>query len=157
MLKERILKIKRGQENYPINTTHLFSTNALVNDHNNTIYQGSHTDKAEIKCIDIIIGDMSDDLQKKMKDKIPDDPSKTMGLYNVVLIAVGAKYDLTANVNVTDGMTNGAECIIEKIDYRIVNSNRPSIIWVSFPQTNIGKNHRKEYAHLFTNNEDKTV
>ena len=63
--------------------------------------------KAEIKCIDIIVGDMSDDLKKKMKDKIPDDPSKTMGIYNVVLIAVGAKYDLTANVNVTDGRTNG--------------------------------------------------
>ena len=74
---------------------------------------------------------MSDDL-KKMKDKIPDDPSKTMGSYNVVLIAVGAKYDLTANVNVTDGMTNGAECIREKIDYRVINSNGPSIIWVSF-------------------------
>ena len=103
VLKERILKIKPGRENYPINTTHLFSTNALVNDHNNTIYQASHNEKAEIKCIDIIVGDMSDDLKKKMKEKIPDDPSKTMGLYNVVLIAVGAKYDLTANVNVTDG------------------------------------------------------
>ena len=68
----------------------------------------------------------------------------------------GAKYDLTANVNVTDGMTNGAECIVEKIDYRVTNSNRPSIIWVSFPQTNIGKSYRKEYAHLYTNNEDKT-
>ena len=89
---------------------------------------------------------MSDALKKKMKEKIPDDPSKTMGLYTVVLIAVGAKYDLTANVNVTDGMTNGAECIVEKIDYRVTNSNRPSIIWVSFPQTNIGKSHRKEYA-----------
>lgn len=53
-------------------------------------------------------------------------------------------------------MTNGGECIIEKIDYRVINSNRPSIIWVAFPQTNIGKNHRKEYPHLFKNNEDKT-
>ena len=55
VLKERILKIKPCQENYPINMTHLFSTNALVNDHNNTIYQSSHTDKAEIKCIDIML------------------------------------------------------------------------------------------------------
>ena len=101
---------------------------------------------------------MSDALKKKMKEKIPDDPSKTMGLYTVVLIAVGAnsKYDLTENVNVTDRMTNGAECIVEKIDYRVTNSNRPSIIWVSFPQANIGKSRRKEYAHLYTNNEDKT-
>lgn len=27
---------------------------------------------------------------------------------------------------------------------------------MSFPQTDIGKNHRKEYAHLLTNNEDET-
>ena len=98
VLKERILKIRPGQENYPINMTHLFSTNAQVNNHNNTIYQASHTDKAQIKCIDIVVGDMSDALKKKIKEKIPDDPSKTMGLYTVVLIAVGAKYDLTANV-----------------------------------------------------------
>ena len=26
-----------------------------------------------------------------------------------------AKYDLTTNVSVVDGMTNGAECIIKKI------------------------------------------
>ena len=88
VLKERILKIRPGQENYPINMTHLFSTNAQVNNHNNTIYQASHTDKPQIKCIDIVVGDMSDALKKKMKEKIPDDPSKTMGLYTVALIAV---------------------------------------------------------------------
>lgn len=75
---------------------------------------------------------MFDDLKKKMKDKILDDFSKIMGLYNVVLIVVGVKYDLIVNVNVIDGMINGVECIIEKIDYRIVNFNRLSIIWVFF-------------------------
>ena len=55
VLKERILKLRPGQENYPINMTHLFSTNAQVNNHNNTIYQASHTDKAQIKCIDIVV------------------------------------------------------------------------------------------------------
>ena len=35
VLKERILKIKPDEKNYPINKTHLYSTNAQVNDHNN--------------------------------------------------------------------------------------------------------------------------
>ena len=65
VLKERILKIRPGQENYPINMTHLFSTNAQVNNHNNTIDQASHTDKAQIKCIDIVVGDMSDALKRR--------------------------------------------------------------------------------------------
>jgi len=62
--KESILKIKPSQKNYPISTTHLFSANAQVNDHNNTISQASHTDKAQIKCIDIVVGDKFDDLKK---------------------------------------------------------------------------------------------
>lgn len=74
-----------------------------------------------------------------MKEKVPDDPTKTMGLYSLVQIATGAKYDLTSNIDVTDGLTNGAECIIENIDYRVVNSSRPSIIWVSFSDSGIGK------------------
>ena len=156
VLKERILKIKPGEKNYPINKTHLYSTNAQVNDHNNTIYQAAHTQKAQIKCIDIVVGDLSDDLKNKVKEKIPDDPTKTMGLYSVVSIAVGAKYDLTTNVNITDGMTNGAECLIEKIDYRVKDSTRPSIIWVSFPQASIGQNQRNQFAHLFTKNMDRT-
>ena len=58
--------------------------------------------------------------KKQMKNKIPDDPTKTLGLYSVVSIATEAKYDLTTNIDVTDGLTNGAgaDCVIENIDYR---------------------------------------
>ena len=66
-----------------------------------------------------------------------------------------AKYDLTTNVDVTDGLTNGAECIIEEIDYRGENSTRPSIIWVSFPHPDIGKKQRREHAHLYNTNINK--
>ena len=31
------------------------------------------------KGVDIVIGDISDDLKKQMRDKIPNDPTKTMG------------------------------------------------------------------------------
>ena len=37
--------------------------------------------KAQTKALDIVIGDISDDLKKQMKNKIPDDPTKTMGLF----------------------------------------------------------------------------
>ena len=119
------------------------------------MYQAAHTQKAQIKCIDIIVGDVSDELKNKVKEKIRDDPTKTMGLHNVS-IAVGAKYNLTTNVNVIDGMTNGAKCVIEKIDYRVKDSTRPSVIWISFPKASIGQNHRNEFAHLFTKNMDRT-
>ena len=99
---------------------------------------------------------ISDELKERMKKLIPNDPTKTMGLFTVCAILQGAKYDLTTNVSVVDGMTNGAECIIQKIDYRVPGSLRPSIIWVSFQENSIGNEYRKEYSYLYNHTTDKT-
>ena len=139
ILKQRLLNIGPEEDTctYPMNMTHLFTTNASVDAHNYALYTISKTDKAHIKAVDIIVGDISDDLKKQMKNKIPDDPTKTLGLHSLVSVATKAKYDLTTNIDVTDGLTNGTECVIENIDYRVPNSTRPSIIWVSFPHPDI--------------------
>ena len=155
VLKQRLTTVSPGNANYPMNITHLFSTNASVDAHNNALYTLSKTNKAQIKAVDIIIGDISDELKNEMKNKIPDDPTKTMGLYSVVSIATVAKYDLTTNIDVTDGLTNGAECVIEDIDYRVENSTRPSIIWVSFPHPDIGRKQHREHAHLYNTHINK--
>ena len=96
-LKERLLQTVPGDENYPMETTHLFTTNASVNAHNNSMYAKCESDKCQIRAIDIVVGDISDDLKKQMKDKIPNDPTKTMGLYSLTSIATNAKYDLTTD------------------------------------------------------------
>ena len=65
-----------------MNMTHLFPTNASVDAHNDVL---SKADKAQIQeAVDIIVGDISDELKKQIKIKIPDDPSKTMSLYSLV-------------------------------------------------------------------------
>ena len=108
-----------------MNSTHLFSTNMAVDQHNHDIFRKSTNEKV---AIDIILGDLSDELKERLKKQIPNDPSKTMGLYSVCSILEDAKYDLTTNMSVLDGMTNGAECTIKKVDYQIPGSSRPSII-----------------------------
>ena len=149
VLKERILNLSPQHPEYPINSTHLFSTNMAVDQHNHDIFYKSTNEKVEIKAIDIVLGDLSDELKERLKKQIPNDPSKTMGLYSVCSILKDAKYDLTTNVSVVDGMTNGAECIIKKVDYRVPGSTRPSIIWVLFQEEHIGKDYRNEYSHLY--------
>ena len=106
ILKQRLLNVTPENGNYLINTTHLFTTNASVDAQNNALYTLSRTEKAQIKAVDIIIGDISDDLKKQMKNKIPDDATKTMGLYSVVSVATEAKYDLTTNIDVTVGLSH---------------------------------------------------
>lgn len=155
ILKQRLLNIRPEEDNYPMNMTHLFTTNASVDVHNYALYTVSKTDKAQIKAVDIIVWDISDDLKRQIKNKIPDDPTKTMGLYSLVSVATAAKYDLTTNIDVTDGLTNGAECVIENIDYRVQDSTRPSIIWLSFPHPDIGRKQRRGNAHLYGTNINK--
>ena len=127
----------------------MFSTNQAVDGHNVKIFNNSKNQKVNICVVDIIIGDLSDELKERMKQKIPNDPTKTMGLFSVCSVHVAAKYDLTTNVSVLDGMTNGAECVVKKIDYRVADSTRPSIIWVIFQDPNIGHHWKREYSHLY--------
>ena len=76
VLKSRILKSKPGEPNYPASLTHVFSTNASVNAHNEAVYNLSQSEKAQIDAIDVVIGDISDELKHEVKKKVPDDPSK---------------------------------------------------------------------------------
>ncbi|CAC5416145.1 unnamed protein product [Mytilus coruscus] len=65
------------------------------------------------------------------------------------------KYDLTANIEVTDGLTNGSTCELKLIECK-TKSLRPSIIWVKFKDARIGANNRRKYAHLYEKDVDKT-
>ena len=38
--------------------------------------------------------------------------------------------------------------IVQDIDYRVSESQRPSIIWVTFSDGSIGNKQRKEYSFL---------
>jgi len=41
------------------------------------------------------------------------------------------------------------QSVSENIDYRVESSTRPSIIWVSSPHPDIGRNQHRENAHLY--------
>ena len=52
---------------------------------------------------------------------------------------------MSVNVNVEDGLTNGATGVVKFIEYKIEGSNRPSIIWMQFDDPQIGKAAREKY------------
>lgn len=158
VLKQRMLKLSPDHPDYlfTYSATHLFSTNMSVDEHNDEIFKKSTNEKVQIKAIDIVLGDLSDELKERLKKQIPNGPTKTMGLYSVCRVLKETKYDLTTNVSVTDGMTNGTECVIKKIDYRVTGSSRPSIIWVQFSEEHIAKEYRKEFSHLYNESIERT-
>jgi len=56
VLKGRILKVKPGESDYPMNITHLFVTNQAVDGHNVKIFNISKNQKVNICAVDILIG-----------------------------------------------------------------------------------------------------
>ncbi len=147
VIKTRIVP-SNGNANPCLEKTHLFTTNKAVDMHNEKVHEMCNQPKSSVKAIDIIVGDISDELKQSMLARIPDDATKTMGLSTVIKIAVSLKYDISTNIAVLDGMAHGVECTIQKIDYRVSGSERPSIIWVLFPNEHIGSDHRREYRFL---------
>lgn len=66
ILKERILKLDPVHADYPITATHFFCTNMAVNQHDLEIINKSLNQNVNIKAIDIVLGDLSDDLKERM-------------------------------------------------------------------------------------------
>ena len=55
---------------------------------------------------------------------------------------------LSLNVDVEDGLTNGATGVMKHTDYRMEVKDRPSIILVLFDEPRIGRSAREKYRAL---------
>jgi hypothetical protein len=63
--------------------------------------------------------------------QIPDDPGKTKQLIYELRIAVGERTEISINVRIDDGLTNGASNIVKLV--QLHQPGKPSgIIWVEF-------------------------
>lgn len=88
--------------------------------------------KCTVPAIYTVAGDAKEQSKTNILNKVPDDPSKTMGLVGRLLIVENLPAEICINVDVEDGLTNGMYCIVKKLDFRVENSSRCSIIWVEF-------------------------
>ena len=72
-----------------------------------------------------------------------------MGLSESLELVINVPAEITCNVDVKDGVTNEASCVIKNFDYRVQNSSRVSIVWVLFDDKSIGQKFRTEFARLY--------
>ncbi|XP_076081165.1 uncharacterized protein LOC143052085 [Mytilus galloprovincialis] len=133
---------------YRTNATHLFVENALVDNFNLQYISKLGSQKVKVTAVDTVCGDLPASVKTKLLSSLPEKQSDTANLAKEVVLAIGMKYDLTANIEVTDGLTNGSTCELKLIECK-TKSIRPSIIWVKFEDARIGANNRRKYSHLF--------
>ncbi|XP_061173536.1 uncharacterized protein LOC133182702 [Saccostrea echinata] len=149
-LKQRC--VDESQPVYPRDAPRLYTRNESVNAYNNQVFLLADGEKVNIPAHDSVVG--RENLLQHLN--LPDDSSKTAGLAKNVPIALRLQYEITANLCVEDGLTNGTSCKAEYIERRQESTERPSIIWVSFDDRNTGKLWRYQYRHLFGPEVDKS-
>ena len=67
------------------------------------------------------------------------------------MLITNQQYDLITNIDVEDGLINGAQCIIKYIETTKKDNNIiPYIVWAEFENENIGSNYRQKYSYLYS-------
>ena len=148
MLQTRVFDRDTGD--YPKDAVHLFARNFYVKKHNDNILSQLPGEKIVIPCHDNVV---SANIPAKecqwLINSLPDDYSKTGQLMKSLTVVVGMIVVHTANVDVEDGLTNGATGVVKQIDCRMEGTNRPSIIWVLFDDPRVGRATREKYRKLY--------
>ena len=111
VLKSRAVTL--NDSNYPNKALHVYRLNVDVDARNNLMLDsiGSADNQYCIKACDAVAGRNRHIDLTQLSDK----RSETGGLHSVLKIAIGACVMLTANVDVSDGLVNGAMGTIVKI------------------------------------------
>jgi nucleoside-triphosphatase THEP1 len=131
----------------PINAIHLFATNNDVDKYNFKILENLKTEG----CFSVAKDKCSSDTLKSSREKALHviksySKNKTYGLPLEVNLKISAKYMMTANVNVEDGLVNGATGTLNKISYtNNLLTNCPIRLWILFDDKRVGINARAKW------------
>lgn len=138
---------------YPKQAPHLFIENKFVDTFNSNLLENLTTSKALIKADTDVLSQakLSAEVKLKLIKNLPENQSSTGQLKTHLVIAVDMIYDISVNLDVADGLTNGATCVVKHIEYK-TSMFRPAIIWVLFKDAKIGISRRHQYRHLFSMN-----
>lgn len=107
--------ITETDDNYPHHAPHLFTQNSKVNAYNNQLIEKLDGEKITVNSVDAVIKDYSKELKQKLLRSLinVDDVTKTANLMQNLILAVGMIYDISVNVDVSDGLTNGSSCKVQ--------------------------------------------
>lgn len=154
-LSENDLKLFQSRIVYnhdviPKNTIHLFRTNDEVNNIKNKIINQDKM-KIIIEANDKISGKSTISMELKLLNLCKNiGTQNAQGLPSNLLLSIGIQYMLTVNIDVEDGLVNGAVGILK--GYGLNERGDIIRLWMHFPDDQIGKKRRKEISKIGQDN-----
>ncbi|CAD6226275.1 GSCOCG00011863001-RA-CDS, partial [Cotesia congregata] len=135
-------RIVKNVEKIPRNAIHLFRTNDEVDNFNNTLIN-KDVKKKIIVAIDKVTGKSVKSIDEKLLSLCKNLETKNaQGLPSYLSLSIGIKYMLTINIDVEDGLVNGAVGILK--GYEMNHKEEIFRLWIDFSDDQIGKKRRKE-------------
>lgn len=145
VLKSR--EITEKSPGYPTQALHVYRSNASVDKRNEIMLNALACDDDQY----VIIAKDSHTNQTEQIDlsNLSKKKTDTGNLHHELRLAVGAKVMLTINVNVTDGLVNGARG--EVVHFATDSNGNIKKILVKFNDRNVGKQaiNTSAYRHLY--------
>jgi hypothetical protein len=126
----------------PSSTIHLFYSNKDVDEYNEKCLNSMQTEGAISVAVDHCEGKRKEAWRTPLLESAGNLTSReAMGLPSITNLKVGAKYMMTLNVEVFDGLVNGATGILKKISYGQSSNGtkNPIAAWISFPESETKK------------------
>ncbi len=131
---------------------HFFPTRKQVNDHNTFVITHCPGEINVIRAIDAPPSDVSKKVQETLLAAARNkDINATANLQYELTLKLGQVYDIVANIDVNDGLINGAECVLRHIETNPNNKSFPSYLWVEFNNKNTGRDTRHKigkHSHI---------
>ena len=130
------------KEKVPDEAIRLYASNSLVDLYNKNKIKSFKGEEFTSRAYDHISADISENQKDKLLMSLKcKKTSESSGLPYEVLFKVGIKYMLTNNIDVQDGLVNGACCVLKKITFKC---DKISKIWIDFDFDKVGRNARNK-------------
>lgn len=109
---------------------HLYSSNALVDQHNETTLANIDGSMYIFEASDYTLGEASANVKSTVLKIVKSQPpQKTQNLLTELQLKVSAHYMMIQNVDIKDGLTNRASCQLMHLE---LSNNKPILLWVLY-------------------------
>jgi hypothetical protein len=138
----------------PKEAIHLFYSNSDVDRYNDIFLNKLDTEGIESESQDICIGEVPQKTKQYVLNYIKGQSAQqTAGLKSMLLLKKDALYMIVCNIDVSDGLFNGAIGRLKYIEYgKLQNGKTVAVrLWLQFNDTDIGSNIRSKNKKVAQN------